>query len=97
MDFLNIGLSGIVLKSNVQVGHEFLVDEVIGNASLMKSVRAYVHKYDTELPLSTAVLEICLGRNVDVVASTSIDEPAVITKDVNDEEEIQEARDYVEI
>ena len=84
MACLNIGLFGIVLRSNVQVGHEFLMDEVIGNASLMKSMRSYVHKYDTELPLSTAVLELCLGRNLDVFASTSIDEPAVITKDVND-------------
>ena len=39
---LNIGLSGLTLKSNIQVGYEFFMDEVIGNASLMKSVRAVV-------------------------------------------------------
>ena len=30
MDFLNIGLSGLTLKSNVQVGDEFLIGEFIG-------------------------------------------------------------------
>ena len=42
MDFLNIGISGLELKSNVQVGDTFFVDEVIGKASLLKSVRAAV-------------------------------------------------------
>ena len=32
MDFLNIGISGLALKSNVQVGNQLLTDEVIGNA-----------------------------------------------------------------
>ena len=36
MDFMNIGLYGLMLKSNVQVGYELLMDEVIGRASLMK-------------------------------------------------------------
>ena len=38
-----------------------------------------------------------MGQNVDVVASTSTDEPAVITEDGNCKEEIQEASDSVEI
>ena len=38
-----------------------------------------------------------MGRNVDVAASTSTDDPVVITEDGNDEEEIQYARDSVEI
>ena len=42
MVFLNIGISGIVLKSNGQIGNEFWIDEVIGNASLIKSVRETV-------------------------------------------------------
>ena len=47
MSLLNIGLSGHVLKSNVQVGHELLMYEVIWNATSMKSVRAGVQEYDT--------------------------------------------------
>ena len=97
MDFLNIGLSVFDLKSNVQVGNEFLMDEVIGKASLMKSSRAAVHEYDTELPLDISVLERCLGINIDIAASTSTDEPAVITEDDDDKEEIQEARNSIEI
>ena len=42
MGLLNIDISGLELKSNVQVGDKFLVGEVIGKASLMKSVRAAV-------------------------------------------------------
>ena len=41
------------------------------------------------------VLEHRLGRNVYVATSNSTDEPAVITEDGNDEEEIQEASDSV--
>ena len=47
MDLLNIGLSGLVLKFNVKVGNEFLMNEVIGEASLMKSAREDVQDYDT--------------------------------------------------
>ena len=36
MDLLNIVLSGLVLKSNFQVGDKLLVDEVIGKAPSMK-------------------------------------------------------------
>ena len=36
MDFLNIRLSSLALKSNVQVGDKFFMGEVIGVASLMK-------------------------------------------------------------
>ena len=39
MYFLNTGLSELALKSNVQVGNEFLMYEVIGNAPSMKSAR----------------------------------------------------------
>ena len=97
MDFLNIGLFGLGLKSNVQVGNEFLMDEFIGKASSMKSVIESVQEYETYLPLDIAVLERRLRRHVDVSASTSTYEPAVITKDRDSEEEIQEARDYFEI
>ena len=97
MDFLNIGTSRLALNSNFQVGNEFLMDEVIGKVSLMISVKAYVKGYDTELPLNIYVLERRLGLNVDFAASTSTDEPSVITEDGNDKEEIQEAIDSVEI
>ena len=50
------------------------MDEVIGKASSMKSVRGYVQEYGTYLPLDIAVLDIRLGCNVDVAASTSTDE-----------------------
>ena len=63
----------------------------------MESVRADVQEYDTEIPLNVAVLERHLGRNVYVAASTSTDDPEVITEDGNDEEEIQETGEYVEI
>ena len=97
MALLNIGLSSLVLKSCVQVGYEFLMDEVIGKASSIKLVREAVKEYDTELPLAVSVLERRLGCNVDVAASTSTDEKEVITEYRNDEEEIQEAIDSVEI
>ena len=86
MALLNIGLSGHALKSNVQVGDELLMYQVISKASLMKSVRADVQEYDTELPLAIAILECRFGRNVDVAISTSTDVPAVITEDEDDEE-----------
>ena len=94
---MNIGLSGLVSKSNVQVGDELFMDEVIGNASLMKSVRSAVQEYDIELPLDIAVLELRLEKNVDVAASTSTDETEFITEDVDDKEEIQEASNSFEI
>ena len=47
-----------------------------------------VQGYYTELPLSIVVLERRLGRSVDVSASTSTDEPEVITEDGYDKEEI---------
>ena len=97
MTFLDIGLSGLALKYNVQVGNEFLMGEFIGKASLMKSARVAVQDYDTDLPLGISVLERCLGRNVYVAASTSTYEPAVITEDGDDEEEIQELRNSVRI
>ena len=50
----------------------------------MESVRADVQEYDTEIPLDVAVLERHLGRNVYVDFSTSIDDPTVITEDVDD-------------
>ena len=84
MYLLNICLCGLVLKSNVQVGDEFLMDDFIGNASSMRLLRESVQEYDTELPLDIAVLERRLGRNV--AASTSMDDPAVITEDVNDKD-----------
>ena len=95
MDFLNIGLSGLALNSNMQVEDEFLMDEVIGNASLMKSMRAAVQDYGTDLPLAIAVLEHCLGRNVYVATSNSTNKPEVITENGNDKEEIKEARNSV--
>ena len=97
MDFLTIGIYGLALKANVQVGDTFLMDEVIGNSSSMKSVRAAVQEYNTELPLDISVLERRLVLNVDFAASTSTDEPEVITEDGNYKEEIQEARESVEI
>ena len=97
MNFLNLGIYSLVLKSNVQVGDELLIDEVIVKASLMKSVRAAVQGYDTELPLAIAVLEHYLGRNISVAAITSTDEPVVITEGGYDKEEIQEASKSVEI
>ena len=54
----------------------------------MKSVRAAVQGHDTEIPLDIAVLEHLLRCNVDAAASTSEDEPAVITEDGDDEEKI---------
>ena len=39
MDLLNIGIYGLAPKSNIQVGNELLMDEVIVKASEMKSVR----------------------------------------------------------
>ena len=97
MAFLNTGFSGVALKSNVQVGDELLMDEIIGNASLMKPVREAVQEYDTELPLDILVLEHRLGCNIYVASSTIIDEPTVITEDGNNEEEIQESINSVEI
>ena len=63
----------------------------------MKSLRETVKQYDTELPLDISVLELLLVRNVDVATSTSTYEIEVIADDGNEEEEIQEARDSVEI
>ena len=63
----------------------------------MKSVRGAVQELYTELPLAVAVLELRLGRNVDVASSTSKDDPVVITEDVDDEEETQESSNSVEI
>ena len=97
MYLLNIGLSGLALRSNIQVGYEFLMDEVIGNAPLMKSVRAAVREYGTEVPLTISVLEHNLGRNVYVATSNSTNKPEVITENGNDKEEIKEASDSVKI
>ena len=47
--------------------------------------------------MGVSVLERRLGRNLDVAASTSTDEPMVITNDGYYKEEIQETRKYVEI
>ena len=55
-----------------------------------------MQEYDTELTLVVAVLYICLGCNVDIATSTSTDEPEVITEDGYEEEEIQDAINYVE-
>ena len=85
MALLNIGISGLSLKSNVQVGNKFLMDEVIGKALLMKSMREAMQEYDAELPLDIAVLEHHLGPNVYVSTSTSMYEPAVITEDGYDD------------
>ena len=38
-----------------------------------------------------------MGQNVDVAASTSVDETEFITEDVDDKEEIHEASDSFEI
>ena len=62
------------------------MDKGIGNASLVKSVRAGVQDYDIDLPLYIDISERRLLRNVDVAASTSSYEPEVINKDGNDEE-----------
>ena len=97
MTFLNIGISVLAVKSNVQAGSAFLMYEVIINVSSMKSLRAAVQEYDTDLPLYIAILGRRLGRNLDVSASTSTDEPAVITEDGNEKEEIQESSYSVEI
>ena len=40
-----------------------------------------MQEYDKELTLSIIVLEIRLGHNVDIAASTSTDDPEVITED----------------
>ena len=96
MDFLTIGISGIELKSNVQLGNELLMYKVTGKESSTKSARVAVQEYDTELTLVVAVLYICLGCNVDIATSTSTDEPEVITEDGYEEEEIQDAINYVE-
>ena len=42
MDLLNIGISGLPLNSNVQIDDTFLMYDVIGKASLVKSVREAV-------------------------------------------------------
>ena len=63
----------------------------------MKSARASVQEYETDLPLDISVLEPRLGRNVYVAASTSTYEPAVIPEDGDDEEEIQEVSNSVGI
>ena len=81
MSFLNIGLSGLAFKSNVQVGNELFMDDVIGKSSLMKSVVAAVQEYEKEIPLDISVLERHLVCNVDVDASTSTYDPEVITED----------------
>ena len=47
--------------------------EVIGTASLMKSVRTAAQEYGTDLLLSIFILEHRLELNVDVTASTSMD------------------------
>ena len=47
--------------------------------------------------MGVSVLERRLGRNLDVAASTSTDEPMVITNDGYYKEEIQETIKYVEI
>ena len=86
MALLNIGLYGLALKSNFQVGNELLMDEVIVNTSSMKSVRAAVQEYDADIPLGVSVLERRVGINVDVAASTSMDETAVISEDGDDKE-----------
>ena len=52
MALLNIVLSGLVLKSNFQVGDKLLVDEVIDKAPSIKSVGSAVQEYYTGLPLS---------------------------------------------
>ena len=57
MDLLNIGIYGLAPKSNIQVGNEFLMDEVIGKASEMKSVRVAVQEYETYISLAISVLE----------------------------------------
>ena len=97
MALLNIGISLLEFNYDVHLVHEFLMDEVIGNASSMKSVGAAVQEYDTDLPWAISVLERRFGRNVDVSASTSTDDPLTITEDRNDEEYIQETSDNVEI
>ena len=97
MDFMNIGISGFALKSNFQVGYKLLMDEVIGKASSMKSVRQYVQEYDTDLHLAIYILERRLVRNVDVAASTSTYELEVISEDGNDEEKIQKTSNSVEL
>ena len=84
MALLNIGLYGLALKSNVQIGYETLMDEVIGKPSSMKSARAAVQEYGTEIPLSIDVLDHCLGRNVGVAPSTSTHDPAFISEDGDD-------------
>ena len=91
MDLLNIGISGLPLNSNVQIDDAFLMYDVIGKASLVKSVREAVQEYDIEIPLGIAALERRLGQNVDVAASTSMKETEFTTGDVDNKEEIQEA------
>ena len=61
MALLNIDLSGIPFKSNVQIGDVFLMNEVIEKAPLVKSARADVQEYDIEIPLAITVLERRLG------------------------------------
>ena len=85
MALLNIGITGLVLNSNVQVGYELLMDEVIGKLSLIKSMRGAMQDYEIELPLDF-FLECHLGRNVDVAAINSMDEPEVIPEDVDEED-----------
>ena len=54
----------------------------------MKSARAAVQDYETDLPLDISVLELRLVRNIDVAASTITDEQLVITEDGDDEDKI---------
>ena len=78
---MNISLSGLEFKSNVQVDDELLMDGVIDKASSIKPMMEAVREYDAEINLAIAVLERHLGCNIYVASNTSTDEPAVITED----------------
>ena len=49
MSLLKIGLPGLSLPSEVEVGNKFLMNKVPISASSIKAVRHAVHEYDKKI------------------------------------------------
>ena len=98
MLFPNIELFGFFLKSHVQVGNEFLIDE-ISNTPLMKSARTALQEYTIDLSLTITILERRFERITDITdtITSNNNDPPISHEDRDNEEEIQSTNNADEL
>ena len=83
MSLLKIGLPGLSLPSEVEVGNKFLMNKVPISASSIKAVRHAVHEYDKKIPLSINVLKRRMMLSIIIATNTRRNETNDNTERIN--------------